>query len=859
MHANTPDILLLDHWRTRRDADAFAELVARYGPLVYSACLRVLRSSAAAEDAAQDCFLELLQSRASVQSLPGFLHTTATRRAVDRLRSERSRADREARFASGLSIIVEATWDDVSTYVDEAIAALPDKLQRPVVLRFLQGRSYAEIASDTGLPASTIQYQLKQGIEGVRKHLAGRGLPISAAALGAMLAAAPSQALPAAVAAHIGAMALAGGGVTVLPTVATFTLGGIFAMKSIAAILVLLGTAALAATLLLDPDLPETASNVAPTTLPSDTPEVEPTPTAASVSPESATDGPEPSPTLENAETPSPTVGSMAGRVITVEGEPLAEWTVMARFENHEAQVLTNANGEFLLESLPPGDYVVTAEHPRTGRRAELDRDTIPLLNGEAVTGLEAIWQTGPLTLSGYVTRDDGTPAAGIVVSTYYAFESTKGQEVQQLETKTDEGGRYTLSGFPDVSALSVNVEIDVEHCFHIDRSSIVLDGHEEDFVLERAPAISGWVRDAETREPVTAFRLDHWPAEGPHIEYEEKRTELVSREELKSDADGAFSFQGGRSEAIRIAVAAPGYVTALKSLSGAIPGAVLDGIEILLQPAKPRAGVVVDEAGEGVAGARIYFGHHEFLDRGSKIGIAFMGAEGVTTTDSTGAFTLTEYPPTLSVVSAHKQGYAAAWSDASTVSSIRIVLTHGATIDGVVTLDGAPVGERQASVSVGSENSARLMAFLGADGAFHMENVPTGLLTISANLSVDGLNQSIKRETTLIDGETYNLEFNFDTQSEVYLEGVVLVDDQPIETARLLAKTTLANGDQMTYWIDAQSDGAYRLGPVLAGVYEFGPLGIPTRDGSYRTPEPETVTLQEGESVKHDLLYSSR
>src|SRR5688572_21206226 len=104
MHANTPDALLLDHWRTRRDADAFAELVARYGPLVYSACLRVLRSSPAAEDAAQDCFLELLQSRARVHSLPGFLHTTATRRAVDRLRAERSRADREARFAAGQAI-----------------------------------------------------------------------------------------------------------------------------------------------------------------------------------------------------------------------------------------------------------------------------------------------------------------------------------------------------------------------------------------------------------------------------------------------------------------------------------------------------------------------------------------------------------------------------------------------------------------------------------------------------------------------------------------------------------------------------------------------------------------------------------
>ncbi len=629
-------------------------------------------------------------------------------------------------------------------------------------------------------------------------------------------------------------------------------------MKSTIAILVLIGAAVLAATLLLQSDSPETTSSATPTMLPLETPEAEPITTQASAPPESPVVAPEVS-LAGSAATPLQSLGSMAGRVFTSEGEPLAEWIVMARSEEHEAQVTTKEDGEFLLDSLPPGDYVVTATLPRTGRHAELDRDSIQLVAGEAITGLEAILYTGPLTLSGYVTRDDGAPAAGIVVSTYYAFESTKGQEVQQLETKTGEDGRYTFTGFPDVPALSVNVEIEVEHCFHIDRSSIVLDGHEEDFVVERAPAISGWVRDAETREPVTAFRLDHWPLEGPHMANEEERTESVSRNELATDADGAFSFQAGRSEAIRIAVAAPGYVTGLKSLSGVSPGAVLDGVEVLLQPAKPRSGVVVDEAGEGVAEARIYFGHHEFLDPDSKIGIAFTGDEGITTTDSTGAFTLTEYPPTLSVVSAYKKGYAAAWIDPSMVSPIRITLTRGATIDGVVTLDGAPVGERQASVSIGSENTARLMTFLGADGVIHMENVPTGLLTISASLSVDGLSQSIGRETMLVNGESHHLDFDFDTQSGAYVEGVVLLDDEPMETARLIAKTALANGDQMTYWIDAQSDGTYRLGPVIPGVYEFGPRWIPIRGGSSRTPEPETVTLQEGESVKHDLLYSSR
>jgi RNA polymerase sigma factor (sigma-70 family) len=858
MHASIPDTQLLDRWRTRRDADAFAELVSRYGPLVYSACLRVLRCRTAAEDAAQDCFVELFQSRARVRSLPSYLHVTATHRALDRLKAEKRRGVRESRFAAARPETVQPDWDDLSAAVDEAIAHLPEKLRLPVVMRFLQGRTYVEIASEAGLPVSTVQYRVNQGIEGIRGHLAKRGLVVGASALATMLAAAPSHALPGAAAAKLGTLALAGGGTAAFSTIAISTLGGIFAMKLIVATLVILGAAALTATLLLESDSPETASSAAPTPLPLEMAEAEPTPTTASALPEPAIVAPEPSPALDNAETPKPTLGSMAGRVFTIEGEPLAEWTVMAKYEDHQAQVLTDEKGEFLLKDLPPGDYVVTAEHPRTGRRAELDRDSIPLLVSEAITGLEAVWQTGPLTLSGYVTRDDGAPAAGIVVSTYYAFESTKGQEVQQLETKTDEDGRYTLSGFPDVPALSVNVEIDVEHCFHIDRSSIVLDGHEEDFVLERAPAISGWVRDAETRDPVTAFRLSHWPVDAADLAPEKEESAIsVHRQELTNYEDGAFSIQARGYESIRFTVAAPGYLTAVKTLTGVKPGAVVEGMEILLQPAKPLSGVVVNEAGEGIAGARIYLGHPEYADPSS--GFSILGAEGVTTTDSAGAFTLSEYPPTLSIVSAQQKGYAVAWADASVTSPIRITLTRGATVEGVVNLDGAPVSDRRAGISIGHGFTTIVSARAGEDGSFRVENAPTGTLSISASLSVDGLTPRIEREVNLASGETYNLNFDFDTQSGAFLEGVVLVDDEPLETARLIAKTTLANGDRVTYWIDAQSDGTYRLGPVLAGAYEFGPLGIPMRNRATRFPDPEAVTLQEGETVKLDLLYTSR
>jgi DNA-directed RNA polymerase specialized sigma24 family protein len=92
---NPHDITLIKRWNDSRDPDAFAELVRCYAGLVYGSCLRILRNTSDAEDVTQECFMKMGSAPVHVSaSLAGWLHTTATRRAINQLRSDSRRSRR---------------------------------------------------------------------------------------------------------------------------------------------------------------------------------------------------------------------------------------------------------------------------------------------------------------------------------------------------------------------------------------------------------------------------------------------------------------------------------------------------------------------------------------------------------------------------------------------------------------------------------------------------------------------------------------------------------------------------------------------------------------------------------------------
>jgi RNA polymerase sigma factor (sigma-70 family) len=200
--ADETDGQLLDRFVRQQDGEAFAGLVQRHGPMVLGACRRVLHDVHAAEDAFQAVFLVLARKAASIrqqQSVASWLCRAARRLALTaRLRAAR----RQARECEATPMTpVESTPDldrrEVWSVLDEEVERLPARLHAPVVLCYLEGKTYEEAARHLQWPLGTVKKRLGQARERLRSRLTRRGMALSVAALGTTLAEKSSPAVSA--------------------------------------------------------------------------------------------------------------------------------------------------------------------------------------------------------------------------------------------------------------------------------------------------------------------------------------------------------------------------------------------------------------------------------------------------------------------------------------------------------------------------------------------------------------------------------------------------------------------------------------------------------------------------------------
>lgn len=163
---------------TSQYPDAAAALAfEQFGGRVYRFLLRKSRNHHDAEDLTQRVFLEATEALRNQELEPGsmlaWLFTVARRRFIDEIRRRQ--------LAVGiLGLVPEAGPDNAygsqtAASLREAIRRLPRDQQLVLVMKVIQGRSYAEVAAELDITVEACRMRLSRAVAALRLDLEREG------------------------------------------------------------------------------------------------------------------------------------------------------------------------------------------------------------------------------------------------------------------------------------------------------------------------------------------------------------------------------------------------------------------------------------------------------------------------------------------------------------------------------------------------------------------------------------------------------------------------------------------------------------------------------------------------------------
>ena len=176
------------------DAGAFRALFSPDLDLAWRMALRIVGTSAGADDALQEGLISAYRSldRVEPRNLRGWFVRIVQNAARDALRRERRRptlplgplesTDGSDRRGVGVEPVADASSDpqvaaerrELAVELSAALAQIPEERRTAILLYDVDGFDYAEIAELTGCSVGTVKSRISRGREELRRLLGGR-------------------------------------------------------------------------------------------------------------------------------------------------------------------------------------------------------------------------------------------------------------------------------------------------------------------------------------------------------------------------------------------------------------------------------------------------------------------------------------------------------------------------------------------------------------------------------------------------------------------------------------------------------------------------------------------------------------
>jgi RNA polymerase sigma-70 factor (ECF subfamily) len=176
---DTSDVELIRHLRSGNPA-ALALLYTRYGNLVYTVALRILKQPTDAEDLTQELFIYLQNDKKfdpDRAALSTYLCLLVRSRALNRLSRHNTHQRSLQKLKSALPERTSATPLETASLAERkdalqnALVNLPEQHRQILEMNFYQGLSHSEIAQQLSLPLGTVKSKARKGLMTLRQSL----------------------------------------------------------------------------------------------------------------------------------------------------------------------------------------------------------------------------------------------------------------------------------------------------------------------------------------------------------------------------------------------------------------------------------------------------------------------------------------------------------------------------------------------------------------------------------------------------------------------------------------------------------------------------------------------------------------
>ncbi|HVT11140.1 MAG TPA: sigma-70 family RNA polymerase sigma factor [Fimbriimonadaceae bacterium] len=184
--SNTDDGKLLRRYAESGDREAFDALCERYWNLAYRTAYRELGEHEAAQDCAAAVFATLARRAKSMSaetSLACWIFATSVFTAKNARKVEARRLMNLKRYAQALSRRTARRDPNLSHALNECIGKLSREQREAILLRFVQGCSFEEIAAQLGQTPDGVRMRVNRALANLRESLGTAGYALTAAGL----------------------------------------------------------------------------------------------------------------------------------------------------------------------------------------------------------------------------------------------------------------------------------------------------------------------------------------------------------------------------------------------------------------------------------------------------------------------------------------------------------------------------------------------------------------------------------------------------------------------------------------------------------------------------------------------------